>query len=261
MSADAEISSDVGLAGIQLSSVSKVFRNGVCAINAFDITIPEHSLTAVLGPSGCGKSTLLRLICGLENPSSGSILIGGAEPATVRKAGRIGMAFQEPALLPWRTIYENIKLSIELRPNAEPADIPELLRLFRLIDAEQLYPHQLSGGMAQRTAVARAIASSPDILLLDEPFGSLDWFLRRDVIEDFQTVWSASQPTTLLVTHDSREAVFMADTIIVMSRRPGRVIEIMNVSFAKPRSTELFSDPEFRNICDHVDSLCARSYE
>lgn len=248
---------------IQMSSVTKVFSSGVHAIDCVSGELSAKSMTAILGPSGCGKTTLLRILCGLEPQTSGTVNIGSEVPAHVRRAGKIGIAFQEPALLPWRTVVGNIALSLELRKAKYDSErqFDDLLRLLKLTGLEKLYPAQLSGGMAQRVAVARALASRPEILLLDEPFGALDWFLRRTVIEDFEVTWLTARPTTVLVTHDVREAVFLADQVIVMSRGPGRVIGTMAIDLPRPRPAHIFENVSYRLLCDGVDHLCSRSYD
>jgi NitT/TauT family transport system ATP-binding protein len=247
--------------GIVISQLSKTFNNSVNALSCFSAEAPSGSLTAILGPSGCGKTTLLRIVSGLEEPTSGTVRIGGQRPTDLRKSGRIGMAFQEPALLPWRTVTDNILLSLDLRRQKERSSVVGLIELFKLTGSETFRPAQLSGGMAQRVAVARAFVSNPDILLLDEPFGALDWFLRRQVITDFEAAWLKSQATTLLVTHDVREAVFLADTIEIVSQRPGKVLASLKIHLPRPRPTDLFSDPAYRSLCDEVDALCSKSYD
>jgi len=250
---------------ICIRDLEKTFENGVRAIESLTVGVPASSLTAVLGPSGCGKTTLLRIVCGLDQASAGSVRIGTATPQTLRRAGRIGMALQEPALLPWCTVERNISLPLDLRggsnPGADCKEIRKLISLLKMKGTERLLPGQLSGGMAQRVSVARALVSHPDILLLDEPFGALDWFLRQRILVDFQNVWLETRPTTLLVTHETREAVFLADHVVILSQRPGHIISRLAVELPRPRLIANFSDPSFHNFCDQVDSLCAGSYE
>jgi NitT/TauT family transport system ATP-binding protein len=247
--------------GIKVTGLSKTFGNTLKALDRVNTETHRGTLTAILGPSGCGKTTLLRIVCGLEDPTEGSVSIGGDTPASVRLAGRIGMAFQEPALLPWRTVTENILLSLDLRKTKVNRSLEDWVTLFKLAGTEGLYPSQLSGGMAQRVSVARALASRPEVLLLDEPFGALDWFLRQQVIRDFEIAWLSSLPSTILVTHDTREAVFLADKVEIMSRRPGRIMGTLVIDLPRPRPKDIFSDPAYRALCDEADRLCARSYE
>jgi len=246
---------------LTIRQVSRTFDQTLHALSDFNLEVGPKSLVAVLGPSGCGKTTLLRILGGLDSPDSGTVLIGKFTPDVLRRQGRIGVAFQEPALFPWRTVLENVSLPLEVQNKCNPDLVDRLIDLVQLRGAEQLLPSQLSGGMAQRVSVARALVTRPDLLLLDEPFGALDWLLRRRIIEDFANVWLDERPTTVLVTHDTREAAFLADRIVIMSKRPGRIISSLDVDFPKPRPSDVFSSGRFHDLCDLIEARCEASYE
>ncbi len=258
MAASMETSAGVTRA-LSVAHVDRHFElkgDRVQALGDVSLEAPVGTFIALLGPSGCGKSTLLRLLAGLDSPDGGSIEFGGASPETMRRAGRIGVAFQDPALLPWRTIRRNIALPYQVlgRP-VDTARIEDLIRLVGLSGFEEARPAQLSGGMRQRVAIARALATEPDVLLLDEPFGALDEILRRQMNLELQRIWLDLSPTTVLVTHAIEEAVFLADVVFVMSARPGRISEMVTVPFERPRSQSLLRTPEFHAIADHISDL------
>lgn len=227
------------------------------ALNGVSLVCPSGSFTALIGPSGCGKSTLLRLIAGLDQPDSGSLSIGGNSVLSMQHEGKLGIAFQDPALLPWRTVHENIRLPLEIRSQ----DANGLLRIQKLIELvglqafEHALPAQLSGGMRQRVAIARALVTQPEVLLLDEPFGALDQILRRSMNLELQRIWLERPTTTLLVTHGIDEALFLSDKVAVMQSRPGRITEIIDVPFPRPRPLSLFNTPAFRELEAHVANV------
>jgi len=242
---------------IDLAGVTRTFTVGgqpVHALRDVSLHCEAGSFVALIGPSGCGKSTLLRLIAGLEQPDSGEVLIGGAEPREKCRSGALGVAFQDPALLPWRTVRQNISLPLEILGRREaPADrIDRLIQLVGLGGFENARPAQLSGGMRQRVAIARTLVTDPSVLLLDEPFGALDQILRRSMNGELQRIWMESRPTTLLVTHGIDEAVFLADRVVVMRRNPGHIARIVDVPFGRPRRPELFAAPEFHRLEDEI---------
>ena len=227
----------------------------VAAVQDVTLHCDAGSFTALIGPSGCGKSTLLRLIAGLERPDRGDIRIGGAAPRDQCRAGALGVAFQDPALLPWRTVRQNIALPLQVlgrRAGAERGRIEALIELVGLKDFAAARPAQLSGGMRQRVAIARTLVTNPSVLLMDEPFGALDQILRRSMNVELQRIWMERRPTTILVTHGIDEAVFLADRVAVMHGGPGRIAQIIAVPFARPRSPELFSTPDFHRLEDQV---------
>jgi NitT/TauT family transport system ATP-binding protein len=242
---------------VEIGGVRKSFRarsgEEIVALADFSLAIPPRQLVAILGPSGCGKSTLLRLIAGLVPPTSGAIRIGGAPVAGPRRD--IGMVFQTPVLLPWRTILKNVLVPAEVmgfeRREAERRG-RELLELVGLAGFADNYPNELSGGMRQRVAIARALMHDPATLLMDEPFGALD-AMTRDVMNlELLRIWHASRKTIVLVTHSIDEAVFLADRVVVMSPRPGRISDAVEVPLPRPRSARTRSDPDYIRITERL---------
>ena len=242
---------------VQLSKTSVTFGRGtnkVVALSPTDLSVPDGEFIALVGPSGCGKSTILRLVGGLVAPSSGVVIVGGREVAA--KALRIGMAFQNPTLLPWLTIERNIMLPLKI---VEPyrsayrakrhSDFRDrahaLLAQVGLKGFANHYPWQLSGGMLQRANLCRALIHEPRLLLLDEPFGALDQFTREELWGVLQELWLTHRPTVLLVTHDLKEAGYLANRIVVMSARPGRILADRAVAFARPRTIAMTFEPQF----------------
>lgn len=242
---------------LSFTNVSKAFSikgKALPVIDDLSLDCPAGSFTAVLGPSGCGKSTLLRLALALETEDAGSVQIGPDTPRSACRSGAVGVAFQDAALLPWRSVEDNIRLPFEVLGRARPdaAHIAKLIELVGLQGFERAKPGELSGGMRQRVAIARALATDPRILLMDEPFGALDLILRRQMNLELQRIWAARRPTTLLITHGVDEAVYLADRVVILSPRPARVVADISVSFQRPRSTDLLRDPEFHQLCDEI---------
>jgi NitT/TauT family transport system ATP-binding protein len=244
---------DLVLAGV--TKTYQVRGTPLPVLEGFDLACPAGSFTALIGPSGCGKSTILRLALGLESADAGSVTIGGEAPGRAASAGMLGVAFQDPALLPWRSVEANVALPLDVlgrgRSQAS-ARIAGLIRLVGLAGFETAVPAQLSGGMRQRVAIARALVTDPGVLFLDEPFGALDQILRRQMNLELQRIWQEGGATTLLVTHGIDEAVFLADRVVVLRGRPGRIVQTVDVPFARPRDPALFRDPAFHALCDRV---------
>ncbi|HET6467735.1 MAG TPA: ABC transporter ATP-binding protein [Geminicoccaceae bacterium] len=231
-----------GATAIEVKDVRKLFRRDAVETNALDgvsFAVPAGSFLAIVGPSGCGKSTLLRLIAGLLPATSGTILVGG-RPVVGPVTG-LGIVFQKPVLLDWRTVLGNVLLQIELR-GLRAAD--HLERARRLLEAVGLaefhdrYPHELSGGMQQRAAIVRALIHDPPLLLMDEPFGALDALTREQMRIDLEALWLAQPKTVVFITHSIDEAVLLADRVIVLSPRPGRIETVVDVDVPRPRGLD-----------------------
>jgi len=243
---------------IFVDDVSMVYsRRGepVTALDAVTLKLPAGSFGSIIGPSGCGKSTLLRLIADIMPPSTGSISIGGAPPRVARRERAIGFVFQAPTLLPWRTLRRNIELPLDIvGPSKESSShsLDQLIELVGLKGFENALPHELSGGMQQRVAIARSLLLEPQVLLLDEPFGALDEITRQRMNLELLRIWAASQTTALLVTHSISEAVFMSDVVYVMSASPGRLIGQVNVSLPRPRNLDMMRSPEFYDCVNRI---------
>jgi NitT/TauT family transport system ATP-binding protein len=245
------------VAEIQLLGVSREFRlnreTRVQALAPTDLMVPNGEFVALLGPSGCGKSTILHLMAGLDEPSTGTVSVAGLPPAELQARHELGIAFQEPALLPWRSVESNLALPFQIAGRKpDRARIAELIELVGLKGFEAARPAQLSGGMRQRVSIARALCLRPRLLLLDEPFGALDPVTRRAMNLELQRIWQEERLTTVLVTHTVEEAVFLADRILVMSGRPGRIIRDVRVPFARPRALDDMRLPEFHHLVDDL---------
>jgi sulfonate transport system ATP-binding protein len=243
---------------LAIESVSRTYPGGVHALDRVSIAVAAGEIVAVVGGSGCGKSTLLRLVCGLDRPTQGRVLLDGA--AVTAPHEKIGIVFQEPRLLPWLTVAGNVEFGLDDRPRAERTGRAKAqLARVGLADKASAWPRQLSGGQAQRAAIARALVTRPQVLLLDEPFSALDAFTRIDLQDHLLDLWADLTPTLLLVTHDVDEAIVLADRIVVMKPRPGRVHEEIAVDLPRPRDRQSAAfDFAKRRVLNALDRSLAR---
>lgn len=235
-----------------LHNVSTIFPNGNGGLQALDdisFNVSPEEFVCVLGPSGCGKTTLLRALAGLRPPTHGQIIYRGTPLLRPREG--MGLVFQKANLMPWRTVLENISLPLELRKST-PGDITskahELIELVGLDGFEDSLPRDLSGGMAQRVAIARALVHDPDVLLLDEPFGSLDALTRERMGGELLRIWQMKRKTVVMVTHSISEALYLADRVIVLSKRPGQLRLDLKVELSRPRGDEIRYTPQFGHL-------------
>jgi NitT/TauT family transport system ATP-binding protein len=244
---------------IAISGARKTFRRGAMethALDGVDLTIGAGEFVAIVGPSGCGKSTLMRLVSGLLPPSDGQVTIGGhvvKGPQT-----DLGIVFQKPILLEWRTVLDNVLLQTEMRSmgKAEHVDrARSLLAAVGLTEFEQRYPHELSGGMQQRVAIVRALIHNPPLLLMDEPFGALDALTREQMRIDLEELWLAGKKTVLFITHSIDEAVLLADRVVVMSPRPGKVEQIIEADLPRPRGLAARKNSAFTDAVDMITEI------
>jgi sulfonate transport system ATP-binding protein len=242
---------------LALERVSKTYPNGVQALARFSAEIRQGEIVAIIGGSGCGKSTLLRAVAGLDRASSGTVTLD-SETITSPHA-KIGIIFQEPRLLPWLGVADNIGFGLaDLRAAERRGKVARALERVGLADKAQAWPRELSGGQAQRVAIARALVPQPEVLLLDEPFSALDAFTRRDLQDHLLDLWADTRPTLILVTHDVDEAVVLADRVLVMRPRPGRLFDQIEINLGRPRDR---NSPLFENFKRNVLTSLDRSLD
>jgi NitT/TauT family transport system ATP-binding protein len=245
---------------IHIAGLEKRFmtRSGeiVNALTNVNLDIRENEFISVVGPSGCGKTTLLRILAGLEVASSGTIQYDGAQIYGPRPD--VGVVFQQATLLPWNTVLSNVLLPAQLmndRSDATMERAKDLLAFMGLKDFAKKYPFELSGGMQQRVAICRALMRQPRILLMDEPFGALDAMTREAMNIELMRVWSEERKTIIFITHSIPEAVLLGDRVVVMSPRPGRISEVIDVDVGRPRSLQTMATPRFGELCDQIRTI------
>ena len=229
------------MAGFTVQHVSKIYDGAVPTVTLKDInlTVQDGEFLCILGPSGCGKSTLLELLAGLQTPTEGEILLEGEKLKGPNR--KSGVVFQDPSLYPWRTVAQNVGIGLEIA-GADKAErkarVDRYLQMVGLQGFGDKYPHQLSGGMRQRAGIARALAGHPEVLLMDEPFGAVDHLTRLQLQNDLLQIWEEEKKTVVFVTHDVSEAVFLADRVVLLSPRPGRVHRIFTIPQPRPRKRD-----------------------
>jgi NitT/TauT family transport system ATP-binding protein len=243
---------------VDAQNISLTFETAdgkVEALSKVGLQVAEGEFVSFIGPSGCGKTTMLRVIADLQHPTSGTLLVNGMSAEEARLARSYGYVFQAPALFPWRTIEKNLKLPLEIMGFSETEQqkrVEHYLSLVNLNGFERKFPWQLSGGMQQRVSIARALSFDPALLLMDEPFGALDEIVRDHLNEQLLQLWRTMGKTVLFVTHSIPEAVFLSSRIVVMSPRPGRIIDVIDCDFPPDRSLEIRETPEFLKIAQRV---------
>jgi NitT/TauT family transport system ATP-binding protein len=243
---------------VDVRNVSLTFETAdgkVDALSNVSLQVADREFVSFIGPSGCGKTTMLRVIADLQQPTSGTLLVNGMSAEQARLERRYGYVFQAPALFPWRTIEKNIKLPLEVMGFSDSEQRQRAAHYLALVNRtgfERKFPWQLSGGMQQRVSIARALSFDPELLLMDEPFGALDEIVRDHLNEQLLQLWDKTGKTVLFVTHSIPEAVFLSTKIVVMSPRPGRIIDVIDCNFPRIRTLEIRETPEFLRIAQRV---------
>jgi len=233
----------------------------IVALEEATFDVYEHEFVSLVGHSGCGKTTIMKIIAGLLDGTSGEVLVNGQR--VTGPQANTGIAFQTPVLFQWRTVLENVMLPVEILGLSKPEHYPramELLELTGLEDFKDKYPRELSGGMQQRVSISRALIHDPSLLLLDEPFGALDAMTRGEMNMELQNIWSERKKTSLLITHSIPEAVFLADRVLVMTPRPGRIADIIDIGLPRPRTPEMRLSPEFTECVREVGKTIGLQY-
>ncbi|WP_432989598.1 ABC transporter ATP-binding protein [Dactylosporangium sp. CA-233914] len=257
MTGPAAAPAHVDLDGIQLRYRSK--KRDVVAVERVDMSVRRNSFVSIIGPSGCGKSSLLKVISKVLKPHSGRLRFDGVPAEDVDVTGTLSFMFQQPLLLPWRTVLDNVMLPLQITqrkvgPEGRALAIG-LLETVGLRDSLRLRPHELSGGMRQRAALARALVTKPKLLLMDEPFGAVDEITRERLQEQLLTLWQREQTTIVMVTHQIEEAILLSDQVVVMSDGPGTVLATVRIDLPRPRDPESRRTPEFHELVDHLRGL------
>jgi NitT/TauT family transport system ATP-binding protein len=244
---------------IEVRGLYKTYKAGggrITALENIDLDIGANEFITLVGPSGCGKTTLLKVVNALIRPSRGQLIYDG-QPLT-RPPKDVGMVFQQPVLLPWRSVKSNVLLPAEilgLDMAAARKRADELLQLVGLVGFEDRYPNELSGGMQQRVAICRALIHNPSLLLMDEPFAALDAMTREELGFELLRIWELHKKTVLFVTHNIPEAILLADRVVAMSPRPGRIEKVFSIEFARPRTLDMQFLPEFKSYSDEIRAL------
>jgi NitT/TauT family transport system ATP-binding protein len=246
---------------VEIARLGKSFRNGTVALAGIDLAVAAGAFLSILGPSGCGKSTLRRLIAGLTPPSEGRVALHLANTGD-SGVGRIGFVFQEPTLMPWASVWDNAYLPLRLmgvsRADAAPR-IEATLASVGLESFGHVYPRELSGGMKMRVSIARALVTEPQLLLLDEPFAALDEITRFKLNEDLLALWQRRHWTVIFVTHSVFESVFLSNRIVVMTKRPGRIVADLPVALPYPREAALRTAPDYTAQCARLSAILAEA--
>ncbi|MGH7333000.1 MAG: ABC transporter ATP-binding protein [Candidatus Rokuibacteriota bacterium] len=245
---------------VRLQNVDKVYSNGVVALRKLDLDVAEGEFLSLLGPSGCGKSTVLRLVAGLGDVSGGRIEWPGGNGRTGLPQGDIGFVFQEPTLMPWATVFKNILLPLKLRgvaPEEAAVRVREAIGMVGLDAFEDAYPRELSGGMKMRVSIARALVTHPRLLLMDEPFASLDEITRFRLDNDLLALWARQRWTVVFVTHSVYESVYLSTRIAVMTGRPGRTSSEVTIETPAPRDEAFRTSPLYNEYCRDVSARLA----
>ena len=251
---------------LEVQSLSKIYgsksSNHLLALDDINIELIDGEFVSVLGPSGCGKTTLMKILAGIESHSKGRVLLNGASASESKNV--MGVVFQSPVLLPWLTVLENSLLPVRVLGLDRDKYFEIAIRLIELVGLtgfENKYPNQLSGGMQQRVSIVRALIHDPKVLLMDEPFGALDSLTRECMNVELQRIWLNNRKTVFFITHSVAESVFLSDRVLVMSARPGRIVEEIKIPFERPRSIDLMGDPEFGYLTRHLRSCLGGSSE